>query len=282
MSAYRWRENELDNQLMLELASDNPWEERIRELVHLGANVNSVERGESILMDALEMTNNYGDAENKCLDLRFIRLLVELGADVNFISEDGESPIMSACFTHRWEPVECMLQLGANPNHIFDGDTSPLSWADTDQYYHDKISPDEVASANLKRTVELLDQYGAKYRDDIFTERVAHWLQIFAVYPTGLMTIWGNIQIDSIQGVSDELAGEFKSWHDSNWDSWPDIDWDKMPKDFDRKRHNEWGRHLGKKIRSLLSENIKVEYFFVDADCEAKRIRSVTHETISC
>ena len=87
MSTYRWRDNHLDNQLMLELVSDNPSEEHIRELVSQGADVNSVKGDESVLMDALGFTNDHGGTE-KSLDLHFIRLLVELGADVNFVSEE--------------------------------------------------------------------------------------------------------------------------------------------------------------------------------------------------
>jgi len=279
MSTYRWRDNHLDNQLMLELVSDNPSEEHIRELVSQGADVNSVKGDESVLMDALGFTNDHGGTE-KSLDLHFIRLLVELGADVNFVSEEGDSPIMSACFSHRWEPVECILQLGANPNHIFDGDTTPLSWADFDQYYHEKINCDEIAAANLKRTVELLEQYGAKYRDDLFTDKLERWLQISAWTPTGLLTIWGNIEITAINGVTEELASDFIQWRESHWDSWPDKEWDKMPKDFYRKQHNDLGRSLAIKLRNLIPQDIKIQYFYVDADDEAKQIRNVSREII--
>jgi hypothetical protein len=280
MSAYRWREKHLDNQLLIELASDNPSEVRIRKLVRLGADLNSIKSDDSVLMDALSRTDNYFDTETG-LDLRFIRLLVELGADVNYLSEEGDSPLMSACYTHRWEPVECILQLGANPNHIYDGDTTPLSWADSDQYYHEKIEPDKEVAANLERIVELLQQYGAKYIDDLFTDKLDHWLQIFALTPTGFLTIRGNIEIVSIQGVSEELAREFRLWHESNWDSWPDKNWDEMPKDFDRKKHNEWGRQLAHRLRHLVPRDVAIEYLFVDADDEARRIRNVKREKIS-
>jgi len=73
------------------------------------------------------------------LDLRFIRLLIELGADVNLMtSEDGECALWEACFTHRHEPVECLLELGANPNIVFDKFESVLDWAEFDQWYHEK------------------------------------------------------------------------------------------------------------------------------------------------
>ena len=279
MTTHRWREKDLDNQLMLILTSNDPSEERIRELVRNGADVNSIKDGDSVLMDALSFTNDYGGTE-KSLDLRFIRLLVELGAEVNYVSEEGDSPIMSACFTHRWEPVECILQLGANPNHISDGDTTPLSWADTDQYYHEEISPDEIAAAQLKETVRLLKQYGAKYRDDLFTEKLERWLQVCAFLPTGLFTLWGNIDVASINGVTEELTSEFRRWHESNWDQWYDKSWDDMPKGFDRKRHNEWGRELASQIRKLIPQEIKMEYLFVNAEDEKRKVRNVVREAI--
>lgn len=279
MSTHRWREKDIDNQLMVELVSDNPSEERIRELVKLGADVNSVENDESVLMDALCFTNDYGGTE-KSLDLHFVRLLVELGADVNFISEEGDSPIMSACLTHRWEPVECMLQLGANPNHAYDGHTTPLSWADADLSYYEQINYNEIAAANLKITVELLEKYGAKYRDELFTVKLERWLQVCAFIPTGLFTLWGNIDVASINGVTEDLASEFTRWHESNWDQWYDKDWDEMPKEFNRKQHNDWGRCLVNQIRKLIPQEIKMEYIFVNAEDEYRKVRNVNREAI--
>lgn len=53
-TVFRWRVNDLDNELLKELASSNPNEERIRQLVLQGADVNSLDKfGDSVLMDAL-------------------------------------------------------------------------------------------------------------------------------------------------------------------------------------------------------------------------------------
>ncbi len=137
-----------------------------------------------------------------------------------------------------------------------------------------------VASANLKRTVELLEKYGAKYRDELFTEKLERWLQICAFLPTGLFTVWGNIDVASIQGVTEQLAVEFRQWHESNWDQWYDKSWDDMPKDFDRKQHNEWGRELSIQIRKLIPQTIKIEYICVNAEDECRKVRNVVREII--
>lgn len=274
MSSYRWRDRELDNQLLLELVSKSPNAEHIREMVRSGADVNSTKNDESVLMDAIEMIMNG-------LDFRFIRLLVELGADVNFISADGDSPLITACFTHSPELVEYLLKLGANPNHIFDKYETPLSWVDSDKLYHERVDPDKKSVANLERIMELLRQYGAKHTDELFTDKISHWLTVFASYPAGLMTLWENIDIASIPGASDKLADDFRRWRTSHWDQWPANRWKEMPEDFDRRRHNEWGRRLANQVRQLLPENIKVEYLSINAEFEEKMIRNVNREDIA-
>ena len=87
MTEHRWREKDVDNALMRELASDAPSEQRIRELVERGADVNSVKDDESVVMFAMTRLETG-------LDERFSRLLVELGADVNYQSDDGGCPLL--------------------------------------------------------------------------------------------------------------------------------------------------------------------------------------------
>lgn len=98
-TAHRWRENDLDNELLTELASRNPSEERLRQLVSQGANLNSVDEfDESVLMDALSYVQDG-------LPIQIIHLLVELGANVNYETEDGFSPLTVAFLTQKAEAV---------------------------------------------------------------------------------------------------------------------------------------------------------------------------------
>lgn len=264
MTEYRLRERELDNQLLLELDSKSPDEGRIRKLVQVGADVNSTKNGESVLMDALEMIPSG-------LDLQFIRLLVELGADVNFMSDEGDSPLITACFTHEPKSVECLLRFGANPNHIFSKQETLLSWANSDKFYHETVEPDRIAVAQLEHIIKLLQQYGAKCTNELFTNKVSNWLRIYAGFPTGLLTLTGNIEIVSLPGVSDELIDEFICWRYTHWDAWPNKVWEKIPKGFNRQSHNKWGRKLAKQISELFSENVKIEYLSIGSGSDEKK-----------
>lgn len=136
----------------------------------------------------------------------------------------------------------------------------------------------ELLSDNPKeeRICELVRQ-GA---DELFTDKIERWLSISAWSPTGLRTIWGNIEIMAIGGITTELSSDFMRWRESHWDSWPDDDWGKMPKDFDRKQHNEWGRSLALKLRHLIAQDINIQYLYINADYEARQIRNVSSETI--
>jgi len=62
-------------------------------------------------MDAIQLT---GDG----LDEKFIRTLVDLGADVNFISEECWCPLADAIYAGRPTIVEFLLEKGANPNVV--------------------------------------------------------------------------------------------------------------------------------------------------------------------
>jgi ankyrin repeat protein len=71
------------------------------------------------------------------LDERFIRLLVELGADVNYLSDDGGCPLSDACLLGSPALVEYLLTRGANPNVVYDFSDSVLGAVHTDLAYHE-------------------------------------------------------------------------------------------------------------------------------------------------
>jgi len=80
-------------------------------------------------MDAIQLT---GDG----LDEKFIRTLVDLGADVNFISEECWCPLADAIYAGRPTIVEFLLEKGANPNVVCDYSETVLELAEIDLDYN--------------------------------------------------------------------------------------------------------------------------------------------------
>ena len=237
--AFRWRDNDLDNALMLGLASDAPSEAHVRALVSQGADVNSVKNDESVLMEALFFTADG-------LDERFIHLLMELGADVNFISNDGGCPLGSAISSANPALAENLLQRGANPNVVYDYTESLLEAAEFDLRYRageaggDADSPNGKRCRALEEIIGVLKRHGAKRLSEYDARQASRWLQVFGCYRTGLLTSTGYLNIESIDGLTDSFRSEFLGWKRSFWDSWPEQDWSSQPTDFDRRAHNEW------------------------------------------
>jgi len=259
---YRWRDRDIDNKLMLELSSTNPSESRLRELVSEGADVNSVHMEESVIMQTISFIQDG-------LDPRFVYMLVELGADVNYAPDDGCGPLFEACLVFKPEIVEFLLQRGANPNVITDYHETILEWVQWDQDYHkseacgDKNSFDAHASRVLGEIVGILKKYGAVKLEDLWTKNVSRWLHVFAAYPTGLMTSTGNIEIDGLPEASDELKRDFKIWWAEDWEHWPD-----KPRSMslnEMRRHNDRGRQLAKEIRKLFPPAISMRFLGGDA-----------------
>src|SRR5215204_4257106 len=223
MTEHRWREKDIDNALMLELASGAPSEQRIRELVERGADVNSVKDDESVVMDAMVWLQDG-------LDERFIRLLVELGADVNYLSDDGGCPLIGACLSGSPALVEYFLQRGANPNVVYDFSDSVLGAVHTDLAYHElevkrhSALQDVEMVEGLTAIVAVLTRHGAKYLGDFRANHVSRWIHIFGCGGTGLLTATGYIEVHAIGGLPDAVRSDFKAWKESFWDSWPNSD----------------------------------------------------------
>jgi ankyrin repeat protein len=163
--AYKFSDNELDNALFVEFGKDNPSEQTIRELVVQGANINAIDNtGDSVLIDAI-FNVQYG------LDIRFIQLIIDLGADVNYAEAGCFNCLFDAGLTQRADLVELLLKAGANPNHISEEDgESILDWAVFEWHfcesYYGKESGDRMGEV-----VKMLKKYGAKYSNDLFADK---------------------------------------------------------------------------------------------------------------
>jgi hypothetical protein len=278
-TAHRWRENDLDNELLTELAYRNPSEERLRQLVSQGANLNSLDEfDESVLMKAIGFLQDG-------LPIRFIHLLVELGADVNYQTEDGACALSGATISHSPEVVKFLLEKGANPNVIIEYRETILDDAEFDYWYHkDEIMGRELDpfwAEKMGEIVEILKRFGAKNLDDLRASEVSRWLKIFAANSeTGLITSGGYIEIDSIKKLPDELRTDFKKWLESHWDSYPDKSYKDKPEGFDREKHNQWGQRLAREVKTYLPPDIKVRLLTINAEDEQKFRRNVNEEVI--
>lgn len=169
--SYRWTDNELDNSLYEALLlSENPSEQEIRELLKKGANVNAVDKaGNSILMEAITCVFSKNKEESwgeKPLDIKFVQLLIDLGADVNYAVEGQFNCLLQACQTWNKQLVEMLLRGGANPNcYSREECESLLSMVEFDQWYEEHEGTG--GARHLARIVALLKQYGAKTTEEL-------------------------------------------------------------------------------------------------------------------
>lgn len=281
---------DIDKKLLHEVDCGTASPMRIRELISLGANVNAVGDGESVLAKAVFSIALGGDR-------RIVELLIELGADPTYVGDEGESALWHACLLGDADLVSILLEKGADPNIIGERRESLLDavafdkwisgsgncdyWAGDNGTNKEAQSREDQVVRDLDAVLSLLKQHGAKSLIDMKTEVVSRWLVVFASNPTGLLTFGGHIQIDALPGITKALVLDFKKWKADFWDSWPDRNWASMPKTFDRAKHNDLGRRLARAIRSIIPMEIEVEYLTVDAEDELKRIRNVNREVMT-
>ncbi|WP_254510461.1 ankyrin repeat domain-containing protein [Anatilimnocola floriformis] len=83
-----------------------------------------------------------------------IRLLVEMGSDINARGDKGETPLVRAVVNNdKSKPVQVLLELGADPNIADNFDHTPIYWA---------------AAGEMKSMAKLLKKHNATI--DFFTE----------------------------------------------------------------------------------------------------------------
>ncbi len=146
------------------MKSDQPSEERVRSLVEDGADVNSTDAE-----DYCVLTNVLLWVEEDGFDIKWVKLLINLGADVNYENLDV-TPLSDACLTMNPEIVKFMLEKGANPDYDVDGPLRSFSLLDRIQEELDDYKSDtdyfseevkEKGIKTLEEIIDLLKQYGA-------------------------------------------------------------------------------------------------------------------------
>jgi len=153
--------DDITKQLWDELESKNPDEKKIRGLVAQEAKI----KGEFMhdLMWLVYAPDTWEDRGGKGLDVKFVQLMIDLGAELNFIDEDdGTNCLWLACDTYRPELVEILLKAGVNPN-IINTETfgSTLDNAYGLLHLETRVY-DRGCDVPMQRIVDLLIQYGAK------------------------------------------------------------------------------------------------------------------------
>ncbi|MBP7496217.1 MAG: ankyrin repeat domain-containing protein [Bacteroidales bacterium] len=286
-------QKKLSLQLRAELMENQPDENKIRELVKLGADVNYIDNNDdnSMLMDAVCLYSN------KKKSLKLAKLLLELGADINYEIE-GWNALWEACLSKNIELVKFLLKNNANPNPVsVDEFESLLDFAQNEEDYclcsAGSKSFDNYGSmakqkllflkdANImKEIILLLKKYGAKTYDDIFADKPENFIIISADFTTGLRTKKGNLYPDKIPGTNYYFNYRFKKWLNEYPKPINDISRiSKSPDmDFITKFNNE-GLYLSKRIKKLIDKDIKVTSRFIDLKLEEKNIRKFIDKII--
>lgn len=138
------QQRELNEQLFNAVVQGNIGQ--IEELIVAGAEVNAVDEGEKAFsrLSALSNTRERGVVEAANIQqLRLtplhyavlsgremVELLIEKGANINMVSEDGPTLLhYAAAFSDKREVVELLIKEGANVDAIDDNGNTPLSWA---------------------------------------------------------------------------------------------------------------------------------------------------------
>jgi len=129
------RERGLDEELMLEVVSEDPSPDRIRDLVRRGANPNSAAiTGENNLLADAITTIPHG------LPIAIVKMLVDLGADVNADpGGEGCRPLFQACLAGIPDLVAFLLAKGADPNFFIEKHETLLDWVSFDRYFHAEV-----------------------------------------------------------------------------------------------------------------------------------------------
>jgi hypothetical protein len=243
----RWTDNELDNSLFAEFAKVQPSESVIRELVKKGANVNAIDRNEyniviSYAIDKLHLRDG--------LDIKYIKLLIELGADVNLLLTSGRNSFYEGLFLCEVDLFQLLLDAGLDPNCVtFNGETI-LDAIEDEEWICRDVEDDEKSGDILKEIGNLLIKYGAKRIAELYTDTIEKYLRINNRYPTGLRTHKGNIEPEKV--IKDKMLVEkFKQWKNNH----PE---DNSPKEMQLEYNNK-GYDIAKEIKSILGKDIVVE-----------------------
>jgi ankyrin repeat protein len=138
--------------------------ENVRLAIEKGANVNAV--GKYDFFPLLACVDNRDRKDSKQI-IEILNLLLENGANIDFNFDDIETVLINSSWLLRsYEVVEFLLNKGADPNIVSDGETAldltyrELAFTGT---FEDK--PDEVEALN--KIYDLLEKFKGKFNEDL-------------------------------------------------------------------------------------------------------------------
>ncbi|MFZ4544895.1 MAG: ankyrin repeat domain-containing protein [Saprospiraceae bacterium] len=148
------KQNELDSELFQAFAEQDSDLAKIADLITAGANIDAEnEEGDTILMLACDACQTEEDLDK-------VKLILELGADINY-EKDGLNCLFDAYRTWVPELVELLLRSGADPNcYSTNGDGALLDWVANDLWmYKDK---NMAQGGPLTKIYQMLKEFDAK------------------------------------------------------------------------------------------------------------------------
>lgn len=230
-----------------------------------GANPNHLIGGDPLIMryvhNVVGTCSSIGNIPLDC-----VQLLIELGADPNLTVGGRMNLLQDAIISENVELVRLLLRAGTYPNCIdFQTSESLLDWIEYDIDFEESQGND---SSRLRNILTLLKGSGARSISELHTSELEERVTINENYLTGLITKKGNIHIEQIPGANHQLISQFHSWLSTSQHRFVSFN-ERQQMKIDRNKlrlHNEQGLDCVSRIKTLLTDDIKLTYFAYDAE----------------
>ena len=251
--AFVHSENILDNELFIETSKKYPDEDIIKQLIQKGANINAVN-----CIDDTVIGNIIRSMDEEKTDIKYLKLLIELGADVN-LRVGGVNCLFNAVHTYRKDIFELLLEEGAEPNCIIDDEGCTILDMVIDDKYFCEMENDLNEAKIQKEIEDLLISYGAKQSKELFTIEPYKYIWINNVFETGIITYNGNIKPENIPNINMELVNKFNNWLKDKPQDW------NSPKEVYQKYYED-GIKIAFEIKKLLDKSIEVKINYLTCE----------------
>lgn len=248
-------QDSLDERLRVAVTSQDCDHALVRQLVSEGANTSQQDsHGSCLLNTAIWDVMDTGD-------LSKVKLLLELGADVNNLFHDEERPLQESMYVANFELFMMLIDAGADVNFLLDEMESLLDWVQFDRNYHAYHSDDDERDREIVRfydaAIPVLKSKGAKTTEEFVVDIPKKYVRVSSY---GLWTASGNLRIECIC-PDPAVIRKFEDWKSRAADVWPDGP---MPGDFDRHAYNMEGLALAVELRHMIEESIEVRFRCLD------------------
>ncbi len=152
-----------DKILSAQIYSDAPNHDIIKNCVDNGADI-SVDFLYNIIWLDMDQPKMIYNRENGKVTVETIKLLIELGADVKWHDEDEADCLLMAIWTWMPDLVKLLLEHGANPNGIQEGESIlDCAYDELTYVWHEKVGADN----EMGQIVELIKLNGGKRTEEL-------------------------------------------------------------------------------------------------------------------